>query len=159
MHFPSTNSFSSPFSLHFQLISAIKKISESYDALATFFEKYTPGIYNAALGVAENSGQAEEQLGDDKKKRKRKTKDPNAPKQPMSSYLIFSQKFRSQVKEMHPEMAPKDVASELGRMWREMSEEEKQVRMRRNLPFLFDANAHVLNYSFVGVYGGSRCLA
>lgn len=122
-------------------------MSEAYDSLATFFEKFTPGVYNAALGVAENVEAVEGQLGgEEKRKRKRKApKDPNAPKKAMSSYLIFSNKFRSKVKEEHPEMTPKDVSVELGRLWREMSQEDKQVGWNFGCP-PFDAFAPYYRY-------------
>ena len=89
-------------------------MSDGYQALTSFFMEATPELF-------------EDMVNRDKKKRKREKRDPNAPKAPMSSYLLFSQKNRSRVKEEHPEMTPTEIASELGRIWRAMNDEEKAV--------------------------------
>jgi len=98
-----------------QLIEAIKKMSEGYQALTNFFLEATPELFEEAAGNGEKA-----------KKRKREKRDPNAPKVPMSSYLLFSQKHRLRVKEEHPDMTPTEIASELGRIWRAMTQEEKE---------------------------------
>lgn len=60
--------------------------------------------------------------------RKKRTRDPDAPKQPLSAYILFAQKTRADVKQSNPEMQPKDMMVELGRLWREeTSEEVKQA--------------------------------
>ena len=46
--------------------------------------------------------------------RKRK-RDPNAPKKPPNAYLIYSKQRREEIKVDMPDMAPKDIMSELGR--------------------------------------------
>lgn len=56
------------------------------------------------------------------KKRKR---DPNAPKRPMSAYLYFSREKRSQVKESNPQMSAQDITKELGRLWNDEFKNKK----------------------------------
>ena len=60
-----------------------------------------------------------------KKGKSTKEKDPNRPKRKKSSYILFCQEKRNEVKEDNPEWGPRDVTSELGRLWRELDEEEK----------------------------------
>jgi hypothetical protein len=91
-------------------------MSEGYQALTNFFLEATPELFEEAAGNGEKV-----------KKRKREKRDPNAPKVPMSSYLLFSQKHRLRVKEEHTDMTPTEIASELGRIWRAMTQEEKEV--------------------------------
>ena len=62
-----------------------------------------------------------------KKKRKRAEKDPNAPKGPLSSYMLFTKDQRALMKESDPEFEPKALVSEIGRRWREADEEIKEV--------------------------------
>jgi len=62
------------------------------------------------------------------RKRKRK-KDPNAPKRGMSSFMFFAGDFRDQVRKEHPELKITDVGKELGKMWKELGEEEKKKYM------------------------------
>ena len=56
----------------------------------------------------------------------KKKKDPNAPKQPLSAYFIFSTEERLKVKEENPTYSICEVAKELGRRWAEMDPAVKQ---------------------------------
>merc|ERR1711884_940216 len=59
-------------------------------------------------------------------KPQKKKKDPNAPKQPLSAYFLFSQEERLKVKEEHTGYSICEVAKELGRRWADMAPEVKQ---------------------------------
>lgn len=59
-------------------------------------------------------------------KPQKKKKDPNAPKQPLSAYFIFSGEERQKVKAIHPNYSICEVAKELGRRWADMAPEVKQ---------------------------------
>jgi len=65
----------------------------------------------------------EQELNNYKPKKK---KDPNAPKQPLSAYFIFSTEERLKVKEGNPNFSICEVAKELGRRWAEMDPQVKQ---------------------------------
>jgi len=59
-------------------------------------------------------------------KPKNAMRDPNAPKQPLSAYFIFSSEERLKVKSDHPSYSICEVAKELGRRWADMDPEVKQ---------------------------------
>lgn len=59
-------------------------------------------------------------------KPQKKKKDPNAPKQPLSAYFIFSTEERLKVKNENPNYSICEVAKELGRRWAEMDPGLKQ---------------------------------
>jgi len=59
-------------------------------------------------------------------KPQKKKKDPNAPKQPLSAYFIFSSEERLKVKGEHPNYSICEIAKELGRRWADMAPEVKQ---------------------------------
>lgn len=59
-------------------------------------------------------------------KPQKKKKDPNAPKQPLSAYFLFSQEERLKVKAEHPGYSICEVAKELGKRWADMAPEVKQ---------------------------------
>merc|ERR1712121_400052 len=59
-------------------------------------------------------------------KPQKKKKDPNAPKQPLSAYFIFSTEERLKVKDENPGYSICEVAKELGRRWAEMDPSLKQ---------------------------------
>ena len=59
-------------------------------------------------------------------KPQKKIKGPNAPKQPLSAYFLFSQEERLKVKAEHPNYSICEIAKELGRRWADMNPEVKQ---------------------------------
>lgn len=58
-------------------------------------------------------------------KAKRKKKDPNAPKRPLSAFFLFCADERPAVKAAHPEFSVGDVAKEMGEKWSKVSAEAK----------------------------------
>jgi len=59
------------------------------------------------------------------RKAKKKKKDPNAPKKAMSSFMLFSNAIRAQVKEENPGLTFGDTAKHIGKRFRELLQEEK----------------------------------
>lgn len=58
--------------------------------------------------------------------KKKTKKDSRAPKRPPSAFLYFSGERRGTIKEENPGIANTDVSKELGRLWREMSDDQKK---------------------------------
>ncbi|KAI3905513.1 hypothetical protein MKX01_038403 [Papaver californicum] len=75
----------------------------------------------------------------EKKKKPKKKKDPNAPKQAMSSYMFFSQTERDNIKKSNPGISFTDTARALGEQWKKMTAEEKE-------PYEAKAKADRLRY-------------
>ncbi|KAG0165867.1 Non-histone chromosomal protein 6 [Apophysomyces sp. BC1034] len=63
--------------------------------------------------------------GDEDKKKKR-AKDPNAPKRGLSAYMFFSQDNRQKVKEENQDATFGTIGKILGEKWKNMSDEEKK---------------------------------
>lgn len=61
------------------------------------------------------------------KKKKRKSKVNPSIKKPLSAFLMFSQKYRPQLKDLHPEASFGDKSKLTGQKWREASEQERLV--------------------------------
>ena len=59
------------------------------------------------------------------KSRKRKSKDPNQPKRPLSGFFLFCQQVRPKFRSEDPKATLGDLAKKLGAAWRKCSEEEK----------------------------------
>lgn len=64
----------------------------------------------------------------DGKKKAKKVKDPNAPKRPASSYLLFQNEVRSELKAKHPELRNNELLGAIAKLWSEMPQEQKDVR-------------------------------
>tara|TARA_B100000524_G_C23498915_1_gene316208 strand:+ start:59 stop:334 length:276 start_codon:yes stop_codon:yes gene_type:complete len=58
-------------------------------------------------------------------KQKRAKKDPNAPKRPMSSYMIWMNASRGRIKEENPTAEIKDIARLAGAEWAKMGPPDK----------------------------------
>jgi len=52
-------------------------------------------------------------------------KDPNAPKQPMNAYMLYSNSIRAKIREENPGMSLGDVAKEIGSRYKTISADEK----------------------------------
>lgn len=63
-------------------------------------------------------------LGESTRLSKRQ-KDPNAPKKPNTSYIIFCGEHRDKVRKEHPEMSAIDVTSRLGELWKSCKDRKK----------------------------------
>uniref|UniRef100_A0A3B5L9B8 High mobility group box 1b n=1 Tax=Xiphophorus couchianus TaxID=32473 RepID=A0A3B5L9B8_9TELE len=61
-----------------------------------------------------------------KGQKKKRFKDPNAPKRPPSAFFLFCADFRPKVKGESPGLSIGDTAKKLGEMWNSLSGEEKQ---------------------------------
>ncbi|KAK8803596.1 hypothetical protein WA158_001290 [Blastocystis sp. Blastoise] len=59
------------------------------------------------------------------KKNRKNSKHPDAPKRAMSPFLFFSKERRPQLKEQHADMKITEISTILGRMWRDLTDEEK----------------------------------
>lgn len=57
---------------------------------------------------------------------KKAYKDPNAPKRPMSAFLMYSNGRRAAVKKEHPEFSNGEISRLLSEMWRAAPDEERQ---------------------------------
>ncbi|KAL2914143.1 Non-histone chromosomal protein 6 [Polyrhizophydium stewartii] len=62
-----------------------------------------------------------------KKSEGKTRKDPDAPKKPLSAFMIFSKENRPRIKEENPDASFGEIGKLLGAAWRELSEKEKQV--------------------------------
>lgn len=95
--------------------------------------------YNTELNVEEPKKEEKKEKKSEKTSKKsekketektskttKKEKDPNAPKKPTTAFFAFSGEKRAEVKAENPELKPNEIASKLGAMWKEMSEDEKK---------------------------------
>ncbi|XP_010422046.1 PREDICTED: high mobility group B protein 13 [Camelina sativa] len=62
-----------------------------------------------------------------KTKKKNEDVDPNKPKKPASSYLLFCKDARKSVAEEHPGINNSTLTAHISLKWKELGEEEKQV--------------------------------
>ncbi|KAI0706943.1 HMG-box, partial [Cerioporus squamosus] len=68
----------------------------------------------------------------DGKRKVKKIKDPNAPKRPPSSYLLFQNEVRSELKAQNPGLRNNELLGAIAKKWSEMPQEQKDEYERRN---------------------------
>ena len=78
----------------------------------------------AEKGAARVFNAKNDDKGDKKDKKKKKKKAEGAPKNPLNGYILFSTAKRAEVKAENPEMKTTEISSLLGKMWKEIKEED-----------------------------------
>merc|ERR1719187_1656838 len=61
-----------------------------------------------------------------KQAKKKFKKDPNAPKRPLSGYMLFVNAVRPQVVKENPEFSVTEVLSAIGKMWADVGASDKE---------------------------------
>lgn len=128
----------------FQLIGSLKAVADQMRTCATMAEHFVQSLSHVPFGGPVPLGQypvpppatpvpagrkrrtAEEMSTDGKRKRK-PPKDPNAPKRPASSYLIFQNDVRNELKKEHPNLSNNELLSMIAALWQNMPKEKKEV--------------------------------
>ncbi|RKO90829.1 high mobility group box domain-containing protein, partial [Blyttiomyces helicus] len=72
--------------------------------------------------------------------------DPNAPKAPMTSYLLFCQDVRDRIKQEYPSWSQTDIAKEMGRRWKDIGDDGKRPYEERALHLREDYNQAMAAY-------------
>ncbi|KAJ3108305.1 FACT complex subunit [Physocladia obscura] len=96
-----------------------KKKSSSHDESGNSSKK----IKSSSSSSTQQTKTKNSEGGQDKKKVK---KDPNAPKGPQSSYIIFSNAVRNSVREEDSSLSMTDVSKKIGILWKDLSADEKK---------------------------------
>lgn len=122
------------------ILRLVQTLANDYNRQASLLIGEAPGgplhfdmggenlTYDAAqmLMPAQEAGPAVEE----KKERKKRTHDPNAPKRPLTPYFLYMQHARSIIAIDLGAEAPKGAVQEEGqRRWAHMSPNEKQVSL------------------------------
>lgn len=62
---------------------------------------------------------------------KKQKKDPNAPKKPLSAFMIFSNEQRGRIKKENPEDDFGTIGKKIGQEWKALSEDEKSIYVEK----------------------------
>jgi len=99
---------------------------------------------NKSFTESPNSKKAEQSVGQidegkasnkdenaDSTKKKKRRRDPNLPKQGLSAFFIFMSDNREKLKAANPDFGNPEIAKELSRRWKDLTEEEKEPYLTR----------------------------
>ncbi|KAG3272019.1 HMGB3 [Ictidomys tridecemlineatus] len=87
---------------------------------------------------------------------KRGKKDPDAPKRPPSGFLMFCSEFRPKIKSTHPGISIGEVAKNLGEMWKNLSDREKQPYITKAAKLKEKYKKDVADYKSKRKFGGTK---
>ncbi|RDB15522.1 Non-histone chromosomal protein 6 [Hypsizygus marmoreus] len=123
-----------------QLAASLTTVAESMRSCAALAESFATIVQNTKFGTGSSNSIHEDGTvpkgrkrkvmgGDDEKptKRTRTPKDPNAPKRPASSYILFQNEVRKGLKEEHPNITNSELLAMIAKMWSDMSDADKAV--------------------------------
>lgn len=106
----------------FELSKAAQGVSKS---AVTFFNLLEGEPLDSNPFVKKELANAAAAVNPTKAGKPKPIKDPNAPKKPLTSYILFFNHLRSTVAQANPELTQTDIAKEVSRQWKEISEEDK----------------------------------
>lgn len=73
-----------------------------------------------------------------KKKGEAKKKDPNAPKKPLTAYMVWLQENRPHIKDKFPGISLTDMAKKAGEMWKEVTDKSPWTQKAKELKAKYD---------------------
>jgi hypothetical protein len=94
-------------------MDAVSFLAQGFEALHEFLTMYTH---------SSNRPPVEEVAT----KKHRLPKDPNAPKHPLSGYLLFTRDQRLELKHQDPPLSPKTTLREIGLRWKALDADQKK---------------------------------
>ncbi len=97
-------------------ITELKEVNE--ETVGAVLQSALESVYSYALPT----------VGEGKKgKKQKKVKDPNAPKKPLSNYMVYCMRFRSDLQAKNPNAKPTEISKMLGAQWNTLSAEQKAI--------------------------------
>ena len=91
----------------------------------------TKSIYqlaqNAEVVLRSNSFGSISSQDDGSKKRTKKRKDPNAPKKPMTAYMLWLQENRPAIKKRYPGISVTEISKKAGELWKEVTDKTVSI--------------------------------
>jgi len=107
------------------ILSMPKSVKLCVEKLKTFIEKECKKISKDEPHSIDEA--AIEKIVINSAPLKRGSKNPDAPKtkRPLSGYMLFGQEVRPKIKAEHPNFAVTEVMQEVGKRWKQLSDDEK----------------------------------
>ena len=117
-----------------QLSHYLRSVAKDADAYALALANGKPingAIDSSDDDVPQPKGRKRKSPDDDdgkRKKRAKKEKDPNAPKRPATSYILYQNDCRQSMKEKNPGLNNTELLRYISETWKSLPEQEKSVR-------------------------------
>tara|TARA_B100001094_G_C18172408_1_gene795901 strand:+ start:2009 stop:2434 length:426 start_codon:yes stop_codon:yes gene_type:complete len=89
-----------------------------------------------------------EKLLDDSFTKIKAKKDPNKPRRPLSSYTIFCNDIRDDLKKTNPKLSFGEMNKTLGQKWKELDDKQKYIEMAQEERLKYDEEIEEYNKQY-----------
>uniref|UniRef100_A0A8C7FBZ5 FACT complex subunit SSRP1 n=1 Tax=Oncorhynchus kisutch TaxID=8019 RepID=A0A8C7FBZ5_ONCKI len=99
-----------------------------YDSNASESESGSGGDGSDDEGKKKKPAKKAKVVKERKPRKEKKQKDTNAPKRPMSSYMLWLNSSREHIKSENPGISITEISKKAGEMWKQIGKDDKEVR-------------------------------
>ncbi|PPQ99794.1 hypothetical protein CVT26_009171 [Gymnopilus dilepis] len=105
----------------------MRNAAQAAESFSSLLKEYSPAHDDHVKGKRKAAFSPEDGDGTKKRKRNTKPKDPNAPKRPASSYILFQNEVRKQLKKDNPDLTNAELLALIAEQWKQMPDEQKEA--------------------------------
>ncbi|XP_066467515.1 FACT complex subunit SSRP1 [Tiliqua scincoides] len=110
----------------FNPVEEEEDVAEEFDSKASASSSSSEGDSDEKKKPAKKAKIVKERRPRKKQSESKKGKDPNAPKRPLSAYMLWLNANRDKIRSDSPGMSVTDVSKKAGELWKGMSKEKKE---------------------------------
>ncbi|KAG8717989.1 hypothetical protein FRC08_006185 [Ceratobasidium sp. 394] len=126
-----------------EISTNMRQAANLADAFAQSIVKIFP---NDAIVVSAPAVTSKKRGRAPKEGKRIKVKDPNAPKRPATSYILFQNDIRDELKAQHPGLPYKELLGKVSEAWQKLAETEKKNYQNQADESMAKYNRAVLDY-------------
>ncbi|XP_060119091.1 FACT complex subunit SSRP1 [Heteronotia binoei] len=115
----------------FNPVEEEEDVAEEFDSNASASSSSSEGDSDEKKKPAKKAKIVKERKPRKKQSERKKGKDPNAPKRPLSAYMLWLNANREKIRSDCPGMSVTDVSKKAGELWKGMSKEKKEEWERK----------------------------
>ncbi|XP_031646009.1 FACT complex subunit SSRP1-like isoform X2 [Oncorhynchus tshawytscha] len=101
-------------------------VAEEYDSNASESESGSGGDGSDDEGKKKKPAKKAKVVKERKPRKEKKQKDTNAPKRPMSSYMLWLNSSREHIKSENPGISITEISKKAGEMWKQIGKDDKE---------------------------------
>ncbi|KAG8125399.1 hypothetical protein E2320_020703 [Naja naja] len=140
----------------FNPVEEEEDVAEEFDSNASASSSSNEGDSDEKKKPAKKAKIVKERKPRKKQSEGKKGKDPNAPKRPLSAYMLWLNANRDKIRSDSPGMSVTDVSKKAGELWKGMSKEKKEEWERKAEEAKRDYEKAMKDYSEGGKVDSSK---
>lgn len=114
------------------LSSAFRQLSDALQRVSTVCKDLEYIIPNLAAQSNASTMASPKTAAQGPTEKFKRIRDPNEPRRPPSSYLLFLSKARQDLAKTDPDLKPAEIMTKLAAMWNDLIDNQKKVSIYKN---------------------------